>query len=361
MTGAAEVYDCAAALAEFEASRATVRDLVESGLASVPPLFIAPSSTPKHPPTDITIPTIDLSLPLSASVPLVGAAARTCGFFHVTNHGIDAGAAVSAVRAFHELPAAVRSAFYSIAAVEGMSYSTVPYMDRDSLDGPGPILPWRVSLRVLLQAADLGRLPAACRDALVEYLRRIEELGKKMTWLLSEALGVGAERLETATQVEGWLMACNYYPPCPEPARVEGAVEHTDPSLFTVLAQDAIGGLQVRINGGDDDGQWVDVPPVPGALLVNVGDVLKLVSNNEYHSVGHRVMIKSSQDARASLAVFFNPAMRGDSKLFGPLPELITTEKPAMYRSFAMTEFMDSRRKFGNGKLSTDHFRVADE
>ncbi|KAM0906920.1 hypothetical protein ACQ4PT_016457 [Festuca glaucescens] len=313
MAGLAEVYDYAAALAEFDASRSTVRDLVEAGIASMPPLFI---STTNYPPTDIlAIPTVDLSLPFSSSVPLVAAAARTCGFFHVTNHGIDAGAALSAVRAFHELPPA---------------------------------------------AADFGRLPAACRDALVEYLRCIEELGKKMARLLSEALGVGAERLDTATQVEGWLMACNYYPPCPEPSRVEGAVEHTDPSLFTVLAQDGIGGLQVRINGGDNDGQWVDVPPVPGALLVNVGDVLKLVSNNEYHSVGHRVMIKSTQDARASLAVFFNPAMSGgDSNLLGPLQELITSEKPAMCRSFTMTEFMDYRRKFGHGKLSTDQFRVA--
>jgi isopenicillin N synthase-like dioxygenase len=91
-----------------------------------------------------------------------------------------------------------------------------------------------------------------------------------------------------------------------------------------------------------------------------LGIFVQLVSNNEYHSVGHRVMIKSSQDARASLAVFFNPAMSGgDSNLLGPLPELFTTGKPAMYRSFTMTEFMDSRRKFGHGKLSTDQFKVA--
>jgi hypothetical protein len=65
---------------------------------------------------------------------------------------------------------------------------------------------------------------------------------------------------------------------------VEGAVEHTDPSLFTVLAQDDIGGLQVRINGGDNDGRWVDVPPVPGALLVNVGDVLKVNAHGQNYS-----------------------------------------------------------------------------
>jgi hypothetical protein len=61
------------------------------------------------------------------------------------------------------------------------------------------------------------------------------EFGKKIAGLLSEALGVGAERLERAMQVEGWLMACHYYPPCAEPAQVVGSMAHTDPSLFTVV------------------------------------------------------------------------------------------------------------------------------
>jgi isopenicillin N synthase-like dioxygenase len=67
-------------------------------------------------------------------------------------------------------------------------------------------------------------------------------------------------------------MQCHYYPPCPEPERVMGSREHTDGDFFTVLAQDGVGGLQVRL----DDGEWVDVAPVPGALLVNIGDVLKV-------------------------------------------------------------------------------------
>ena len=97
-----------------------------------------------------------------------------------------------------------------------------------------------------------------------------------MAGLLSEALGVGTERLERAMQVEGWLMACHYYPPCPEPERVVGSLEHTDPSLFTVLAQDGVGGLQVRRDDGDE---WVDVVPVTSAFLVNIGDVLKVQYN----------------------------------------------------------------------------------
>ncbi|KAK1665169.1 hypothetical protein QYE76_053328 [Lolium multiflorum] len=275
---AADDYDGATALAEFRASRAGVRGLVESGITSVPRLFLAPRpSSPCTPPAEneipFAIPTVDLALPRSATVQLVRAAARSFGFFHVTDHGdVHAGtvdSAVSAVRAFHELPPATRSAFYTPACVGSVTYSTIPI--------PGPLLPWRDTLQVRFgpPAPDLSHLPAACRDALLEYQRCMTEFGKKIAGLLSEALGVGAERLERAMQVEGWLMACHYYPPCAEPAQVVGSMAHTDPSLFTVLAQDGVGGLQVRL----DDGRWADVSPVPGALLVNIGDLLKLSNN----------------------------------------------------------------------------------
>jgi isopenicillin N synthase-like dioxygenase len=88
--------------------------------------------------------------------------------------------------------------------------------------------------------------------------------------------------------------------------------------------------------------------------------ILQLVSNDEYNSGVHKVRIKSDQDARVSVATFFNPPKRGDSDLFGPLPELVTAEKPAQYRNFTITEFLKSREEFGHGGLSTDQFRVRD-
>ena len=88
---------------------------------------------------------------------------------------------------------------------------------------------------------------------------------------------------------------------------------------------------------------------------------LQLVSNDEYHSVEHRVRIKSSADARVSVAMFYNPTGFSNSDMLGPFPELITAEKLARYRNFTMEEFMDSRTKFGHGRSSTDHFKVADE
>ncbi|KAK3164502.1 hypothetical protein QOZ80_1AG0020000 [Eleusine coracana subsp. coracana] len=305
-----------------------------------PAVASAASSSPAlpHPPlaaaaAAFTIPTVDLSLPRSNAVALVGAAARSCGFFHVTNHGVPAGpidAAVCAIRAFHEQPIAERSAFYSLEPVGAVTYSTVPH-PRNQVHAPP--LPWRDSLRVRFgpKVPDLGSLPPACRDALQEYQRSLTEFGKAMSALFAEALGVGSERLERAMLVEGLFMACHYYPPCPEPARVVGSLEHTDPSLFTVLAQDDVGGLQVRRDddGAGGDGEWVDVVPVNGALLVNIGDVLKVVSNDGYNSVEHRVIIKSTQDARVSIALFFNPAKRDETDTLGPLPELVTAERPA--------------------------------
>ncbi|XP_044960082.1 1-aminocyclopropane-1-carboxylate oxidase homolog 1-like isoform X2 [Hordeum vulgare subsp. vulgare] len=285
---AADDYDAAVALAEFQAARAGVRGLVESGITSVPPLFLTRrprTSSPSPPPVEaqnqpplFTIPSVDLALPLSSTLPLIRAAARSCGFFHVTNHGVDAAAvdsAVSAVRAFHEQPLTTRSAFYAPASVGSITYSTIPIQTgKSKTTSAGPLLPWRDTLQVRFgppPAPDLAHLPPACRDALVRYQLLMTELGKKMAGLLSEALGVGAERLERAMRVEGLLMACHYYPPCPEPARVVGSLGHTDPSLFTVLAQDGVGGLQVRLH----DGRWADVLPVPGSLLLNIGDVLK--------------------------------------------------------------------------------------
>ncbi|CAO2177097.1 unnamed protein product [Urochloa humidicola] len=361
---AAEDHDAtAAALAAFLESRAGVRGLVESGVTAVPPIFLTPTAPPpqqqQSPAAAFAIPAVDLSLPRRDTVALIRASARSCGFFHATNHGVPAGTvatAVSAARAFHELPRAARSALYSLEpAGVAVTYSTIPNAP------PRQLLPWRDSLRVRFGPwdhdgePDLGRLPAACRDALREYQRALAGFGKEMAGLLSEALGVGAERLEEAMRVEGWLMACHYYPPCPEPARVVGSLEHTDPSLFTVLAQDEVGGLQVRRDG---DGEWVDVAPVAGALLVNIGDLLKVVSNDELKSVEHRVVIKSTQDARLSIALFFNPAKRDKSDLIGPLPELVTQEKPAQYRSFTLPEFMSSRREYGHGKSSIERFKV---
>ncbi|TVU08355.1 hypothetical protein EJB05_41762, partial [Eragrostis curvula] len=362
----AAAYDAASALAAFHETRAGVRGLVESGVTAVPPIFLIPTTaSPRSSPSPtraFAFPVVDLSLPRADTVELVRAAATSLGVFHVTNHGVHAStvdSAVSAVRAFHEQPVAARSAFYSTSGA--VAYSTFPNIPQQrGQPAAFSLLPWRDSLVVNFDGGDgePDGLPPVCRDALLEYHRCLTGFGKEMTALLSEALGLPAERLEQELQVEGSVMACHYYPACPEPLRVVGTRDHTDDNLFTVLARDDVGGLQVWLDGGDDDGEWVEVAPVTGALLVNVGDILKVVSNDEYKSVEHRVVIKAPQDVRTSIALFFKPAKRGEYDFFGPLPELVTEGRPARYRSLTYPQLMNYRRELGHARLSLDRFKI---
>jgi isopenicillin N synthase-like dioxygenase len=69
-----------------------------------------------------------------------------------------------------------------------------------------------------------------------------------------------------------------------------------------VLYQDPIGGLQVQTRGGD----WVIAQPIPGTLVVNVGDLLSRWTNDRFKSTPHRV-VNASGRARLSIAAFVDP------------------------------------------------------
>jgi isopenicillin N synthase-like dioxygenase len=83
--------------------------------------------------------------------------------------------------------------------------------------------------------------------------------------------------------------------------------------LLTILKQDATGGLQIKHRD-----RWIDVPPVPGSFVCNVGDVLEHLSGGRYRSAGHRVQNRSSV-SRISVPFFFDPSF--DAKL-APIAEV---------------------------------------
>lgn len=73
----------------------------------------------------------------------------------------------------------------------------------------------------------------------------------------------------------------------------------------------------------------------------------------------HRAVVRSRDRSRVSIAVFFNPAKRGDSDFYGPLPELISDERPAHYRNFTVSEFMGTFfSKQLASKALIDHFKL---
>ncbi len=95
-----------------------------------------------------------------------------------------------------------------------------------------------------------------------------------------------------------------YYPPQPKEMGQQqfGVGAHTDFGVLTVLCQDDVGGLQVQTTDGD----WIEAPPVPGSLIVNVGDLLSRWTDGAYKSTPHRV-VNSSGRERLSLVLAFDP------------------------------------------------------
>ncbi len=90
-----------------------------------------------------------------------------------------------------------------------------------------------------------------------------------------------------------------------------GVGEHTDYGLLTLLAQDENGGLQVRTPSG-----WIEAPPIEGALVCNIGDMLDRLTGGIYRSTPHRVRNVSGK-SRLSFPFFFDPAWNAE---IVPLP-----------------------------------------
>ncbi|PWA85944.1 oxoglutarate/iron-dependent dioxygenase [Artemisia annua] len=196
-------------------------------------------------------------------------------------------------------------------------------------------------------------VPEMCRKALADWDKAITGLVEELMSILCEGLGIKRDKLKEWSCLEGRLSISHYYPQCPQPELTVGLTAHTDPTVLTVLVQNEIGGL-LQVKCGE---QWVEVEPVPGAIVVNIGDLLQMMSNYIYRSVEHRVLANNVEGARVSVAHLFNPSNR--EKLFGPFPELISAEKPAVYHEFLHEDFM---RRFLSkeivGKSKIDFYRI---
>ena len=93
-----------------------------------------------------------------------------------------------------------------------------------------------------------------------------------------------------------------YPPPTAEQGERFGVSAHTDFGVLTVLCQDALGGLEIQTA----DGEWLAVEPIPGTLVVNVGDLLERWSDGYFRSTVHRVINTSGRE-RLSLVLAYDP------------------------------------------------------
>ncbi|MEY2421220.1 MAG: hypothetical protein QOI95_1287 [Acidimicrobiaceae bacterium] len=145
--------------------------------------------------------------------------------------------------------------------------------------------------------------PVGLRQAVLDYMDAVTELGHKVLRGISLALGLDEDWFDRNLTADPLvLFRIFHYPPLASTDERWSVGEHTDYGLITILAQDSSGGLSVRSPQG-----WVDVPPIPNAFVVNLGDMLERMTGGRYKSTPHRVHNTSGVD-RLSFPLFMDPA-----------------------------------------------------
>jgi len=143
--------------------------------------------------------------------------------------------------------------------------------------------------------------------------------------LLAQSLALPADFFESYLTDPMPVLRLLHYPPTEQGllAGQVGSGAHTDWGSITLLAQDAVGGLQVQY-----EGQWIDVPFVPDSFVVNMGDLMARWSNDRWRSALHRVLPQPSQRHRYSAAYFFDIDYHA---VVSALPACVDATHPARY------------------------------
>lgn len=265
------------------------------------------------------LPIIDLSGSDDAIASAIADACRSVGFFYVRNHGVPAerlSVLDRAARAFFALPDASKReiemakgglawrGFFGVGdeltsgqpdQKEGLYFGAERTPDGRPLFGRN-LFPTQVP---------------AMREALLEYLESMTELGHRLMAHVARSLGLPAAYFFDRYTADPLILFRIFHYPALVSDEQWSVGEHSDYGLLTILAQDDAGGLQVKAPDG-----WIEAPPIDGTFVVNLGDMLDRLTNGLYRSTHHRVRNTSGR-SRLSFPFFFDPNV--DARI-EPLP-----------------------------------------
>ena len=290
--------------------------------------------------SDLNLPILDLSLldrgPDAAARfrDDLRAATHDVGFFYLTGTGVTPeleSRLLRASRDFFALPEAEKLAIENVKSPHFRGYTRI---GGERTQGR---VDWREQIDIGPEreavpdpaAPDFARLigpnlwPAAqpeLRDVVSEWHDHLSGVARRLlrAWALS--LGAPETYFDEHFGEPSTLIKIVRYPGKEDPTPQQGVGAHKDSGVLTLLwVEPGKGGLQVERGGGEPgEEQWVDAPPVPGAFVVNIGELLEYATQGYLIATKHRVISPRFPDDRISVQFFFNPAL--DKRL--PLIEL---------------------------------------
>ncbi|KAG4391182.1 hypothetical protein GLYMA_05G137500v4 [Glycine max] len=346
-----------------------VQEIAKDALTRVPeryvrplherPILLSATTTPLP-----QVPVIDLSKLLSQDLKepeleKLHYACKEWGFFQLINHGVSTSLVEKVKRGaqdFFNLPIEEKKKLGQREGegVEGYGQAFVVSEEQK--------LEWADMFFMLTLPPHIRKpylfpnIPLPFRDDLETYSAGLKKLAIQIVELMANALNVDSKEIRELFGEGVQSMRMNYYPPCPQPELVMGLNPHTDGGSLTILLQlNEVEGLQIKI-----DGSWIPIKPLPNAFIVNLGDMMEIMTNGIYRSIEHRATVNLEKE-RLSIATFYNPGM--EVKL-GPAPSLVTPTTPAVFKTISVPEYYRgylSRELRGRSYLDSMKIQNEDE
>ncbi|OSX57200.1 hypothetical protein POSPLADRAFT_1050243 [Postia placenta MAD-698-R-SB12] len=272
-------------------------------------------------------------------------ACMNVGFFYVSNHGIPSPnihEAYSAAKDYFSLPLEEKMELDLRQTPNFKGYNPVRSSNNDP-DNDGDMhegfeFSWedlnrsesveeRTQDGAMAGANVWPKHPPGFREAALTYYHAAVELGRKLFPLFALALELPEDYFDDKTKSSAAIMRILHYPPQTGPV---------DDRCFTILWQEpGIQALQVLTR----QGQWIDAPPIPGTLVINLGDQFARWTNDVFKSTVHRAINRSGV-RRYSIPLFFGTDY--DVKL-EPIPSCVSADRPQKYEVVTAGDYVKSR------------------